>query len=62
VGHRKDQDEEWAIALLERIVARDREDPDALSGEVVRLVKRALVVLKKRRKDQEQPWPIRKIH
>jgi hypothetical protein len=31
--HRKDCDEEWAIALLEKIVQLDREDRDALPGE-----------------------------
>jgi hypothetical protein len=49
--HRKDRDEEWAIALLEQIVARDRQDRDALSGQAVDHVKRALVILKKRRRD-----------
>jgi hypothetical protein len=49
--HRKDRDEEWAIALLEQIVARDRRDRDALSGQAVDHVKRALVILKKRRRD-----------
>ena len=47
--HRKDRDEEWAIALLEQIVERDKEDRDALSGEAMRHIKRALVILKKRR-------------
>ncbi len=51
--HRKDRDEEWAIALLEQIVARDRQDRDALSGQAVDHVKRALVILKKRRRDGE---------
>jgi len=49
--HRKDRDEEWAIALLQQIVARDRQDRDALSGQAVDHVKRALVILKKRRRD-----------
>jgi len=48
--HRKDRDEEWAIALLQQIVARDRQDRDALSGQAVDHVKRALVILKKRRR------------
>jgi hypothetical protein len=48
--HRKDRDEEWAIALLEQIVARDRQDRDVLSGQAVDHVKRALVILKKRRR------------
>jgi hypothetical protein len=48
--HRKDRDEEWAFALLEQIVARDRQDRDALSGQAVDHVKRALVILKKRRR------------
>lgn len=47
--HRKDRDEEWPIALLEHIVQRDREDRDALSGQAVGHIKRALLILKKRR-------------
>jgi hypothetical protein len=47
--HRKDRDEEWAIALLEQIVQRDREDRDALSGQAIGHIKRALIILKKRR-------------
>jgi len=53
--HRKDRDEEWAIALLEQIVARDRQDRDALSGQAVDHVKRALVILKKRRRGGGAP-------
>jgi hypothetical protein len=47
--HRKDRDEEWAIALLEQIVQRDREDRDALSSQGVGHIKKARVILKKRR-------------
>jgi hypothetical protein len=53
--HRKDRDEEWANALLEQIVARDRQDRDALSGQAVDHVKRALVILKKRRRGGGAP-------
>jgi hypothetical protein len=53
--HRKDRDEEWAIALREQLVARDRQDRDALSGQAVDHVKRALVILKKRRRGGSAP-------
>ena len=48
--HRKDVAEERAIVLLEQIVALDLADRDALPGSVVKLVKRALVILRKRRR------------
>jgi hypothetical protein len=37
-----------AIALLEAIVKMDRADRDALPGSVVKLVKQALRILRKR--------------
>lgn len=46
---RHDVDEEWAIQVLTQIVDRDRESRDALPGSVVRLVKQAITILKKRR-------------
>lgn len=49
MAHRKDQDEDWAIALLQQIIDRDREDHDALSGQAMRHVKEAWRVLIKRR-------------
>jgi hypothetical protein len=50
VTHRKDHDEEWALRLLEQIIERDRADRDALPGAVVRKVKDAATILRKRRK------------
>lgn len=46
--HVKDRDERWALGLLEQIVARSREDRDALSGSVVGLVKQAARMLRQR--------------
>jgi hypothetical protein len=46
----KERDEAWAIALLEQIIQRDREDRDALPGSVVKLVKQAVIIMKKRRR------------
>ncbi len=46
--HVKDRDELWALALLEQIIQRDREDRDALPGTVVELAKKAAKILKKR--------------
>jgi hypothetical protein len=45
----KRRDEAWSLALLEQIIERDREDRDALPGSVVKLVKQAAVILRKRR-------------
>lgn len=45
----KRRDEAWALALLDQIIQRDREDRDALPGSVVKLVKQAAVILRKRR-------------
>lgn len=47
---RKDRDEEWAIQHLGKIVERSVQDRDALPGSVVKLVKDAIVILRKRRK------------
>ncbi len=46
--HVKDKDELWALAQLEKIIQRDRSDRDALPGSVVKLVKQAAIILKKR--------------
>lgn len=46
--HVKDRDELRALALLEQIIQRSREDRDALPGSVVKLVKDASRILKKR--------------
>ena len=46
--HKKDKDELWALALLERIIQRDREDRDALPGSAVKNVKDAAKIIKKR--------------
>ncbi|MBI4434670.1 hypothetical protein HY635_02540 [Candidatus Uhrbacteria bacterium] len=47
--HVKDRDERWALERLEEIIERDREDRDALPGSVVKLVKDAARILRKRR-------------
>lgn len=47
---RKDRDEEWAIKILQQIVPINKQDRDALPGSVVRLVKRAITIMRKRRK------------
>lgn len=49
--HRKDKDELWALALLEKIIKRSNDDRDALPGSVVKKVKEARTILKKLRKD-----------
>ena len=49
--HRQDKHEEWAIAMLESVLAVDRENRDALPGSAVRLIKAAVTIMKKRRKD-----------
>jgi hypothetical protein len=51
VPKRQDVHEEWAIAQLEKIIQLDRENRDALPGSVVKLVKEARNILKKRRRD-----------
>jgi len=47
----KDVPEERASALLAQIVEMDRRDRDALPGSVVKHVKAALTILRKRRRD-----------
>jgi len=46
---RHDVHEEWAIAHLTQVIALDQSNRDALPGSVVRLVKQATTILKKRR-------------
>lgn len=46
--HVKDKDELWALALLEQIMQRHREDHDALPGSVVDLTKKSIRILRKR--------------
>lgn len=48
MSHVKDRDELWALGLLEQVIKRSREDRDALPGSVVRLVKEAAKVLRRR--------------
>jgi hypothetical protein len=48
--HMKDRDERWALRLLEQIIRRDREDRDALPGSVVKLIKKAIKILRKRQR------------
>lgn len=48
--HRKDRDEERAIALLRQVIDIDRADRDALPGSAVAHVKAALRVMRKRRR------------
>jgi hypothetical protein len=50
VTHRKDKAEEKAIHLLQQIIDMDKSDRDCLPGSVVRLVKQAQTIMKKRRK------------
>lgn len=51
MSKRHDVHEERVIALLNDIVQMDRWNRDALPGSVVKLVKAALIILKKRRRD-----------
>ena len=50
MSHVKDRDERWALALLKQIIDRSNEDRDALPGSVVKLVKQAAIILKKRQR------------
>lgn len=52
--HVKDRDERWALARLDEIIQRDREDRDALPGSVVKLVKDAARILRKRREHKAE--------
>lgn len=47
---RKDVAEEWAITHLQAIIDLDRSDRDALPGSVVKKVKDAQLIMKKRRR------------
>lgn len=47
---RHDVDEEWAMALLKKIIDRSNEKRDALPGSAVKKVKEAYLIMKKRRK------------
>lgn len=51
VTHRKDEYEELAIVLLQQIIEIDKADRDALPGSVVKLVRRAQTIMKKRRRE-----------
>jgi hypothetical protein len=48
MSHIKDKDELWALGLLQRIVDRSNQDRDALPGSMVKKVKEARNILKKR--------------
>jgi len=48
VPHVKDKDELWALSKLNQIIQRSRKDRDALPGSVVRKVKDAAIIIKKR--------------
>jgi hypothetical protein len=50
VPHRKDVDEEWAIAMLQRILNRAKADRDALPGAAVKLMKDAQRIMLRRRR------------
>lgn len=49
-SHVKHEKEAQALVHLQRVIEMDRADRDALPGSVVKLVKQAAVILKKRRK------------
>jgi hypothetical protein len=55
MGHVKDKDELWALALLEQIIQRDRKDRDALPGSVIKHVKAAAKIIKKRQEAKRSP-------
>ena len=46
--HVKDKDELWALGLLDQIIRRSQDDRDALPGSVVKKVKEASIIIKKR--------------
>ena len=48
--HRSDVHEEWAIYYLEKLVELSEANRDALPGTVVKLVKQAITIMKKRRR------------
>ncbi len=47
----KRQSEEWAIQHLQKIMDLEKRDGDALPGSVIKLVRRAIVIMRKRRKN-----------
>ena len=52
MSHRKDEDEHWALALVQKIIDRSNEDRDALPGAFVGKMKegkRILIKLQKGR-------------
>lgn len=51
---RHDEHEEWAIRQLQPVVDLDRRNRDALPGSAVKFVKRALLILKARRRGRER--------
>ena len=53
MGHVKDKDELWALHYLEQIIQRDRVDRDALPGAVVKRVKEAAKIIRKRQERKE---------
>jgi hypothetical protein len=53
--HVKDKDELWALALLEQIIRRDRDDRDALPGSAVQHIKMAANIIRKRQKAKRSP-------
>lgn len=48
--HRKDKEEEQAIALLRQVIDISERDRDALPGSAVSHVKDALTIMRKRRR------------
>jgi hypothetical protein len=52
--HVKDRDELWALALLQKIIERDRQDRDALPGSVMKHVKAAATIIKKRQQVKQR--------
>jgi len=48
MSHVKDRHELWALSLLNQIIERDKRDRDALPGSVVKLVKDAARIIRKR--------------
>lgn len=55
MAQQKKKDERRALSLLEQIVRRSEEDRDALPGQVVKLVKQARTILKRRLKGTKKP-------
>ena len=51
--HVKDRDELWALSLLNQIIQSSRDDRDALPGSVVKKVKDAAIIIKKRQKHKK---------